>query len=410
MKVHHTAELRSRLTNAAANGSVVAAAILSELKSGKDSSEVLRESPNFFGTKRKKTAQGSYSQVRIVFTACTKDVTNENFPDCNNPQVPWYAENRSELDPATFVKYFKNLGEFDDCDMTYFANSISVDSRVTVKLYSQMSDIYEAYLGDNYSPIAQTGDDNPLHKSCMRGDDVARNAADFYFNFAGAQIIVAKDAGNNIMGRAIVWRRAVYEKQETEIVVSIMDRVYYSHDFVRDMIYGYAKSIGINLRKQYNDFDSKRAFTVLNPVQGLAADNYGELDDFCFFIKVPASQWHKHGAPYMDTFCYLALLPDGSFVLSNRKMSGYFAELRCSSATASRLKRVCPSCNAIHENCESDLCKECLSKILRKTVFGNVILGGTTDYRGETYPARFFKRGRPTPALNRYMQLEKLYK
>jgi NAD-dependent SIR2 family protein deacetylase len=409
MKLQVTAELRSRLGNAAANGSGVARDILKEIKSGKDSSEIIRGGSNYFGTKRKRYSQGDYNQIKIIFTACTKDVTNEKFPDRNNPQAPWYTENRADLDPATFVKCFKNLGDYDDDEIAYFANSISVDSKITVKLYTQMADIHEAYLGTNYSPVAQYGV-STLHNSCMRDEEKARNAADFYYNFAGAQIIVAKDAGNNIMGRAIVWRNALHKSDAGEIIVSILDRVYFTHDFVREMINDYARNIGIQLRKHSNDNTSATNFSFLNIVRGIeVADRHGQTNELHFYIRVPASKWHKHGAPYMDTFSYLVLRADGSVILSNKQMSGCFAELRSTYAKASREKYICPSCNKVHSNLSSHICEACKSKIMRSTVFGEVILGGTTEYKGVNYPAKFFKRGRPTAALSLYLQLEKLY-
>lgn len=90
------------------------------------------------------------------------------------------------MEPSTFIRQFKNLPEYPETDMAYFASAICVDSKVTVRLLEGMQDIYEAYDGDNYSPIA---DDtaSTLHNSCMRYPDKARNAADFYANFAGAK-------------------------------------------------------------------------------------------------------------------------------------------------------------------------------------------------------------------------------
>lgn len=40
----------------------------------------------------------------------------------------------------------------------------------------------------------------------MRYGNRARNAADFYTNFAGAEILVARDGSNNVLARAVVWK------------------------------------------------------------------------------------------------------------------------------------------------------------------------------------------------------------
>ena len=85
MKLSASNELKSRLTHAAANGSVIAADILAETKRNADVSEIIRGGYNFFSTKRKRTGCAFYQKIRIVFTTCNKDLNNKNFPDRNNP-------------------------------------------------------------------------------------------------------------------------------------------------------------------------------------------------------------------------------------------------------------------------------------------------------------------------------------
>ena len=97
MKLYASNELKSRLTHAAANGSVIAADILSELKKNRPAQEIIRGSYNFLSTKRKWTDCGSFRKIRIVFTAFNKDPEHPNFPDRNNPQAPWFPENRTDL-------------------------------------------------------------------------------------------------------------------------------------------------------------------------------------------------------------------------------------------------------------------------------------------------------------------------
>lgn len=108
MKLNASNELKSRLTHAAANGSVIAADILTEMKRNTDVSEIIRGGYNFFSTKRKRTGGASYQKIRIVFTTCNKNLNNKNFPDRNNPQAPWFPENRTDIDPSTFVGLFRN--------------------------------------------------------------------------------------------------------------------------------------------------------------------------------------------------------------------------------------------------------------------------------------------------------------
>lgn len=226
MRLYASNELKSRLTHAAANGSVIAADILSELKKNRPAQEIIRGSYSFLSTKRKWTDCGSFRKIRIVFTAFNKDPEHPNFPDRNNPQAPWFPENRTDLEPSTFIEQFKNLREYTSCEISYFRSAITLDSKVSVRLHTGMNDFLDAYQESNYSSITD-GDTSTLHNSCMRYEDKARNAADFYANFAGAGILVARDEGNNVIGRAVVWRKAVWNTTGMPAVqVSVLDRIY----------------------------------------------------------------------------------------------------------------------------------------------------------------------------------------
>ena len=81
MKISISPEMKSRLQNAAANGSVVAEDILVELGKNRDASETIRGTYNYFTTKRIGANHDSYHKIRIMFTACAKNLEHENFPD-----------------------------------------------------------------------------------------------------------------------------------------------------------------------------------------------------------------------------------------------------------------------------------------------------------------------------------------
>ncbi len=268
MKLNVSNELKSRLMHAAENGSVIAKDILLEVKKNVPVEEIIRGTYNCFSTKRKRTEAGTFKKIRIVFTACSKDLAHPSFPDRNNPQAPWFPENRTVLEPSTFVELFKNLPKYSPDEINYFCSALSLDSKVTVRLHESMNDFMEAYLESNYSPIADS-DTSSLHSSCMRYEDKARNAADFYTNFAGAKILVARDESNNILGRAVVWNEVTLWKSiNTPIAASLLDRIYFSHAFVAELIRKQAQEAGILLRRRYNDYTHTTDFTVLNPIEG----------------------------------------------------------------------------------------------------------------------------------------------
>ena len=96
-----------------------------------------------------------------------------------------------------------------------------MDSKVTVRLHESMNDFNGSLSGKQLQPISDS-DTSSLHSSCMRYEDKARNAADFYTNFAGAKILVARDESNNILGRAVVWNEVTLWKSiNTPIAASL---------------------------------------------------------------------------------------------------------------------------------------------------------------------------------------------
>lgn len=256
MKPIISIELKKRLEKASQNGSVIARDILKELRGCNDVKKIIRKTVNYFDTIRVVGNCSEYKSLRIDITCCTKDISNEHFPDKGNPQAPYFKENREKVALSTFVEYFCNLRQYTDEELTYFNSAMRSNQKVTVKVYDKMSDFERAYMGINYSPYADSNTSN-LHGSCMRYEDTARNAADFYKNFAGARIIIATDEDNNILGRAILWDKADFVEGAIHGVHSFLDRIYFCFDFVKVMIVNYATLLEITARKQKNTYEHK---------------------------------------------------------------------------------------------------------------------------------------------------------
>lgn len=407
MKLNVSNELKSRLTHAAANGSVIAADILAETKRNADVSEIIRRGYNFFSTKRKRTGCTLYQKIRIVFTTCNKDLVNKNFPDRNNPQAPWFPENRTDIEPSTFVGLFRNLPEYSEAELSYFSSAICVDSKVTVRLHEGMQDFFEAYSEENYTTVTDTTESS-LHNSCMRYENRVRNAADFYANFAGASILVARDESNNVLARAVVWKNVrTLPGSGTFDGFSLMDRVYFSHAFVLEMMRKQAATLGITFRRQHNDYSHTRDFVALNslPEEGIEA---GKSYTLSLAVEVPACKWHKRGAPYMDTF-YCICMKDGKMELRNLEAGKVVATCRSTEGVATPVGKVCPGCGYVHTATESAFCPSCRQRIYSCTIFGQVMTGNTVEYQGKTYPSLLFKKKRPIPSMRLYLQVNKLY-
>ena len=407
MKLNASIELKSRLAHAAENGSVIAADILTEIKRNADVAEIIRGSYNFFSTKRKRSNMENYQRIRIMVTACNKDLANENFPDRNNPQAPWFPENRADLEPSKFVRLFRNLPEYSDNDLAYFASAICIDSKVTVRLFEGVQDFFEAYNGENYGHTADSSE-SCLHNSCMRHEGTARNAADFYVNFAGAKILVARDSGNNVLGRAVVWKNVKSLSEDTPAAgLTMLDRVYYTHSFVAEMMREHARSLGITLRKAYNDFSHTKEVTALNDDVD-SEIRRGNPYYLRLAVEVPAHKWHKKGAPYMDTFFSVHLDRDG-MELRNFDSVEAIATLRNTSGSATRMRMICPNCGSVHNLTDNAFCPACRRLLYQHTEFGDVMRSGVVEYGGRAYPSVLFKKKRPKPAMRLYLQVDKLY-
>lgn len=204
-----------------------------------------------------------------------------------------------------------------------------------------MNDFMEAYLESNYSPISD-GSESSLHNSCMRYEDKARNAADFYANFAGAKILVARDDSSNVVGRAIVWNEiTLWKSINTPIAASLLDRIYSSHAFVVELIRKQAQEAGILLRRRYNDYTHTTDFTVLNPIEGQEWA-VGDNIQVSLTVKVPACRWHKKGVPYLDTF-YSLHLTDGNLELRNTEGDTSIATCRSTEGCANRKNMYVPN-------------------------------------------------------------------
>lgn len=73
-----------------------------------------------------------------------------------------------------------------------------------------------------------------------------------------------------------------------------------------DLIRKQAGSLGINLRKKYNDYTHPEDFISMSQIPGMAEEPGTEVH-VRLSVKVPAFRWHKKGVPYLDTFHYIHL-------------------------------------------------------------------------------------------------------
>ena len=418
-KIIITEEAKQRILNASFNGSTIATDILPLLKNKQE--DVIVGKPNYFASKRIVTNCGDDSKrIRVEFSYCNKDLTNPQFPGYGDPEAPNRREYRTKVQPATFVDCFKLDKTYTDEEKQYFDSAVRC-SKVRVKLESSMASIREAYDGNNYSSFRQ--DTSTLHNSCMRHEDASNIAGDFYANFAGAKILIARNAENEIVARALVWEHVQIEGFKEEI--TFIDRIYTAFDFLLPYMQKKAQEMGILFRKTKNTYSDRAEFTCLNPITlHKATDNSEvacEVDDFYGFtayVRVPAIKYHKKGSPYLDTFsdlCMRSTEGGNQLVLANRQHQLYtkIAGLQSTALCPDRNRYICPVCGKVHENrCNSvpDICQECRQGMGTDTAFGFVMKGNFRTYKGKKYPSKLFtKSGKPSQHFAEFLAINRLF-
>lgn len=360
MKIKLTETLKIRLENSAFNGSIIAKMILKEIKTGKDISDIIKGKYNYFGTKISKSHwdEDIYTNG-IIITACNKDLTNPKFPDYKNPNAAWKKTNRTDIKVSTFVSFFKNISGYTDEDLQFFENSLSVNSKILIRKLDKEIGFSLAYDQQYYPSIIQNSRECSLWNSCMRKEPYCNIAADFYGNLCKAKVIIAQDMNGYTYGRAILW-----ENVESNLgIISFLDRIYYTHDFVYKMIQNYAKKIGVNLRKRENSYESQRDFTILNIPNRVAGENL----NLTVYKKIRFSKWYKFGVPYMDTLDKL-IIRNGNLYLSNTNGS-HMMDIKNTSGKAVSNYSICPICGEAR-SCTINVCKGCSEKYQKINEFG----------------------------------------
>lgn len=393
MKAIVSNELKKRLEFASKNGSVVAADVLNELK--KDKKECFGDKKvDYFDSMRIVGNNSEHKSLKIVVTACMKDLNDERFPDKGNPRAPYFKENRERIELGTFVGLFRNLRVYESEELNFFYSAMCVTDIVKYRVCKSMNDFERAYLSSNYYPYGSSS--SPLHNSCMRYESTARNVADFYVNFAGARILIAEDSQGLILGRAVVWDNAYIEDLSEE--VRMVDRMYFCYEFVRQGMLKYAENtLKVGILKAYNKVGSEKEFICyLKDFEGLKYYNV--------HIDVPQVKWHKKGAPYMDTLCYLCL-NNGRLVLRNYQAQ-CVAKLLSTSGYGTLCNSRCPICGRTTYG--EVFCDECKREIFEETPFGTILKGKTRKYKGSKFPESLFKDGKPTEGFMNWIGIKRI--
>lgn len=158
-------------------------------------------------------------------------------------------------------------------------------------------DIRKYYHERNYSPDQTL---TTLHRSCMRHES-CQVQMDFYVQNPNVKMLVELDDNKKVRGRAIVWTLTNGEVY--------MDRVYGSE-------------VTTQIFRQYADKQGwfHRTFNTYTNLTSITNSEGKKLNKS---MAVPRPNEHNN-MPWMDTFKYTMVAPNGSIVLTNdRFMLGH---------------------------------------------------------------------------------------
>ena len=357
-----------RLDVAAKNGSKVCADLLKAIKTPDNVKDGV--SANYFTTVKVNHGSNDYRVVRTVkITCCTKDFSNENNPEHGSPVGMWRRENRTSIDLVKLVGFFKSLSitDYTSAEYQQAAEILAINEPLKIVTLKGMENIKRLYMFSSYA--TEDGRTDTLWNSCMRYEDTAEVAGDFYANFCGAKIIgVIGTVSNAVYGRAILWPEIEINGEKG----AFLDRVYTTHDCLRFLVWDYAKKIGVKFRKYANDYSSKRYFVKFD-----APDDVIEAR---VKISVPQVKWHKEGSPYTDTFSWVTY-EGGKFFLANFNSNYAVVQTDMTGTHGSHIRSICPVCGKVHSD-GGVLCNDCCETYMKDTIVG-VVYTGRTNKKGE---------------------------
>jgi hypothetical protein len=400
MKLIITEALKNRLRVATSNGSKIAKDILHEIGNS-GSTKILRGNFNNFNLKSyykrhgDNGSGGDITSTRIVITCCNKSINNPNFPDYKNPNAAWLPRNRTEISLASFMDCFINLPKYENTDVAFFNNVFTINKKITIRKLSKHVGFLTAYGAENYARSVQ-GTDLTLWNSCMRNSPACDIAADFYGNLCKAKILVAQDPDGNVYGRAILWENLETKKYGK---VSLLDRIYFTHDCIAEMMLDYAKKTGVTFRKNHNTYDSQLEVKNLNhPLL-----EFGEVVSVKFQRRLQFSKWYNFGIPYMDTLDHITVI-NNRLYLTNYRSKKSVVQVKNTGGYAQAYKRICPICGAVVE--DGIFCHTCEARNSRITEFGRIWNSNLVSYMNASVPALCFKNGAPRKALRNWTVLK----
>jgi len=304
---------------------VVAQSILEVSETGIDEDYVSKEYCNYFTLSKESKKFISYVKKEKLAEKIVKynddltkksEVTNEMLQEFNEKFFTRKVA-RVRAKPGKLIsRIFKKSYIEDNIrarDIEFFINQYTavVRDKVDFRLVKG-EDIKKYYLNENYENDGPSGS---LRGSCM-GPKERQPFMDFYVNNDNVSMLVAFSENNKVIARAIIWDDVKFYKDGVLFDEgSLMDRIYYTYDWLESKFKRWAKDEGCYTK-------TRQAHDALD--EFLAPDgNVHRLK-----VEVPLNLQFEY-YPYMDT------IPHPNYtkgVLSNQRVNDQFKQLRAHSS------------------------------------------------------------------------------
>jgi hypothetical protein len=196
----------------------------------------------------------------------------------NEETGSWQREGRQNGKPSKVIKKIFTplaLKMFNDTDFENFANLYKAESEASQTTFeildsSEISNVYDMERSEGGAG---------LNNSCMNNHG---SYMDIY-NSDKIKIIVLKNKGGKLCGRAILW--------QVTNEIQLVDRIYCAKDEQYNLFIDFIKENKFHYKQDYKSYNNKTAFIDSN------GNNYNKV--YKIYLGTDCDYY-----PYIDTFCF----------------------------------------------------------------------------------------------------------
>lgn len=161
-----------------------------------------------------------------------------NRPQEVNEHGKWLSKGRQETKPARIFSVLRVVNLLSMSDLDTFGRLLA--KREEGAQVEESAKVARVYALEHVKAYAV----NYLAKSCMNDEKISDAAARFYLYEAAGCSIIYIMCGTELSARAVVWHGVRFG----QINISVVDRMYYSHNYEAGLLTEYARAKGYYIR------------------------------------------------------------------------------------------------------------------------------------------------------------------